>query len=67
MANVKLKFIDQDKDTISSSVILDGELIKIAIEYEHLNEVFMIWLDKSTAIKYAKTLRTEINKIQDHE
>ena len=26
---------------------------------------FMIELDKSTAIKFAKTLRTEINKIEE--
>lgn len=28
---------------------------------------FSIWLDKSTAIKFAKTLRTEINKITESE
>jgi hypothetical protein len=28
---------------------------------------FCIWLDKSTAIKFAKTLRTEINKITESE
>ena len=31
------------------------------------NEEFNVWLDKSTAIKFAKTLRTEINKITESE
>ena len=33
--------------------------------YDEDNQInHSIWLDKSTAIKFAKTLRTEINKIQ---
>ena len=31
------------------------------------NAKFNVWLDKSTAIKFAKTLRTEINKITESE
>jgi len=31
------------------------------------NEKHQIFLDKSTAIKFAKTLRTEINKITESE
>jgi hypothetical protein len=34
--------------------------------FDENNEItYSIWLDKSTAIRFAKTLRTEINKIQD--
>jgi hypothetical protein len=31
------------------------------------DEDFCIWLNKSNAIKFAKTLRTEINKITESE
>lgn len=40
--------------------------ISILIYYEqNEDDQNLIFLDKSTAIKFAKTLRTEINKIQD--
>lgn len=32
-----------------------------------VGEEYCLWLDKSTAIKFAKTLRTEINKITESE
>ena len=70
MARIDLKFIDcycsddfikVDCHTTSE---LDFECIRISgISFG--NEDFEILLDKSTAIKFAKTLRTEINKIQD--
>lgn len=41
----------------------------ISIRFFDLNNVFLhpIVMDKSTAIKFAKTLRTEINKITESE
>jgi hypothetical protein len=36
----------------------------ISISLEESNVINAIYLDKSTAIKFAKTLRTEINKIE---
>lgn len=41
---------------------LDNEYIEIIINDN--GKAVNIWLDKSTAIKFAKTLRTEINKIE---
>lgn len=38
--------------------------ISISLKFENDPEL-VISLDKSTAIKFAKTLRTEINKIED--
>ena len=64
MANVKIKFIDDINPGISTRVIVDTNVIKISIDYEYLDTIHCIYLDKSTAIKFAKTLRTEINKIE---
>jgi len=62
-AKIDLKFIDSAYDddfikveSIESLVLIDGCCN---------HHGFSIVLDKSTAIKFAKTLRTEINKIQD--
>lgn len=68
MANIKLKFLDECYDSTGCFIMVertdfqgDGDLISISGECE--GNSFMIQLDKSTAIKFAKTLRTEINKI----
>lgn len=74
MAKFELKFKDyNDSSTISVKKIEDEKLIEISLydclnacEFEGYKESF-IWLDKSTAIKLAKTLRTEINKITESE
>lgn len=65
MAKFELKFIANDDDTVSISVKESTGDIEINIEYEF--ESSTIILDKSTAIKFAKTLRTEINKITESE
>ena len=72
MAKFDLKFIDccENGDFIKVSTLetKDKEvknLINIS-GYCGPNN-FEIWLDKSTAIKFAKTLRTEINKITESE
>ncbi len=73
MANIDLKFLcsfDENdyiktyfKDYQEDGSQEDGRFICIKIKQE--NHINTIMLDKSTAIKFAKTLRTEINKIQD--
>ena len=67
MANFELKFIDQEWDfiTIESNVNCRKDLIMIKLNIG--KSYNLIGLDKSTAIKFAKTLRTEINKITEEE
>ena len=68
MAKFELKFIDVDfiERHIQTNVSgFNNNLISISGKDD--NNVFEIWLDKSTAIKFAKTLRTEINKITESE
>lgn len=74
MAKFELKFIDA-----SDTMYVDVNKIKINVSNKdmHLIEINIygidgksknwIRLDKSTAIKFAKTLRTEINKITESE
>lgn len=69
MAKIDIRFIDclDDGDFIQvKNCYVDcGEVIKISgFEQE---KPFTILLDKSTAIRFAKTLRTEINKITESE
>jgi len=68
MAKIDLKFID----FIDGQDYIKAEKFKhinsndfISIFGENLGREFEIILDKSTAIKFAKTLRTEINKIKE--
>lgn len=69
MAKFELRFID---------CFNENEFIKTECNFlnrENVIEIygkcgydnFSIYLDKSTAIKFAKTLRTEINKITESE
>ena len=62
MAKIDLKFIDNDYDNNFIQVKYIGQLISIQVS-ENNNNSINITLDKSTAIKFSKTLRTEINKI----
>jgi len=68
MAKIDLKFIDL-KDyntTIEVLAQVDNNLISIyAVDKRANNCGVCIHLDKSTSIKFAKTLRTEINKSQE--
>jgi len=70
MANIDLRFIDR---------IVSDDFIQVK-KYDTYNcgnviqisgtekgQRFQILLDKSTAIRFAKTLRTEINKITESE
>ena len=68
MANILIKFRDVglDNDFITAQFLKsshDGDVIYLKIESENCGTTSEIFLDKSTAIKFAKTLRTEINKI----
>ena len=67
MANVRLIFDSTERSDIQSSLechLNDNNEIFIKIE-DNTDFIACICLDKSTAIKFSKTLRTEINKIQD--
>ena len=71
MAKIDLKFLDEHTENVTIKVFTNTcNQIEITIDYVG-NEAdciednrSVILLDKSTAIKFAKTLRTEINKIQ---
>ena len=70
MAKYSIKFFDIEETTTIqcklSSYYKDNDSIEIFIEDERfVDNVKFIYLDKSTAIKLAKTLRTEINKIKE--
>lgn len=72
MAKFELKFKcnSNDKSNIkceySGSVLSRPEEILITIS-DSETRIHEVYLDKSTAIKFAKTLRTEINKITESE
>jgi hypothetical protein len=72
MAKFELKFLDADcNDTyITTNAYFGENLNRIWIEIGSISDneqKSFILLDKSTAIKFAKTLRTEINKITESE
>ena len=69
MAKIDLKFLDSQISTDFIKVEMDeqpddGEKVIFIEGSDCQCGEFMISLDKSTAIKFAKTLRTEINKIE---
>jgi hypothetical protein len=75
MANFEIKFFceSQIEEAWIKCGIYKDDFFKNSIRIE-LNDPFrndrtssIIYLDKSTAIKFAKTLRTEINKITESE
>lgn len=63
MAKFELKFLDfiNSNDFIKVGTDINNSVIEIYTESD--GQPCFILLDKSTAIKFAKTLRTEINKI----
>jgi hypothetical protein len=73
MAKFELKFkcFFGSGDTIEVNKLeqVDSEFNEhwISISIQNGGELYPIALDKSTAIKFAKTLRTEINKITESE
>ena len=62
MGNFKLTFFDRVDETRMECEHIDNT-IQISIRDKH--HFTIIELDKSTAIKFAKTIRTEINKIKE--
>lgn len=66
MANIDLKFIDYKEYYTTIEVNELNGIISIYSRNERQKNTMgvCIHLDKSTAIKFAKTLRTEINKIE---
>mgnify|MGYP003563102680 FL=1 len=73
MANFELylrDFYNQQKCSINKTLLFEHgtkEAIEIVF-YDNSGEItHSMYLDKSTAIKFAKTLRTEINKIIETE
>jgi hypothetical protein len=75
MAKFELKFLDCIMGEDFITVVCENQVIDdrvhtlnvICISGEENKIPFEIILDKSTAIKFAKTLRTEINKITESE
>lgn len=67
MAKFDLKFLDCINENEFIKVNADKRNEFIEIYSESQGESSFIVLDKSTAIKFAKTLRTEINKITESE
>jgi hypothetical protein len=72
MSKKDLKFLDVThfsfiKAKKEKYLSFDGgkEVIKIEIKGFNGENSYWVNLDKSTAIKFAKTLRTEINKIKE--
>ena len=69
MANYKMIFygseVSETEDHELTCSINDRNEIYIDIDTQSQSAGWIV-LDKSTAIKFAKALRTEINKIQDN-
>lgn len=67
MAKFELKFVDSEREdmTIQTSIFNINEIEILIKQYGIIRGC--VYLDKSTAIKFAKTLRTEINKITESE
>lgn len=64
MARLELRFLDRADRCWLEVKELNGVISIFACDEEQINTSGVcIHLDKSTAIKFAKTLRTEINKI----
>lgn len=60
--NKKIEVFKNEKEVLN----LKNDFIRIVIEEEN-GKITFFDMDKSSAIKFAKTLRTEINKITESE
>lgn len=67
MAKYEIKFFDVDEKDLSieTSIYVDNQIGITLKDAKYNDGGYTIFLDKSTAIKFAKTLRTEINKIKE--
>lgn len=64
MAKVELKVLDAELNFVKASVESYAHKNQIGIFIHHGKSFKQIRLDKSTAIKFAKMIRTEIGKIK---
>ena len=68
MAKFRIEFISESEDSyayIETRIFKnEPDAIVINIKDDTDSMARCVWFDKSTAIKFAKTLRTEINKIE---
>jgi len=67
MAKFELKFMASDSKKVTIETFANADFKDIVIVQRSESGIMTIVLDKSTAIKFAKTLRTEINKITESE
>ena len=68
MAKFDLKFLDFSDDSwirLFQEETQARQYITIEVYDSIADNYSTVYLDKSTAIKFAKTLRTEINKIKE--
>ena len=66
MANTKIIFLDDSNHSLSCYVNHANKLyLHIVGDGLDVDDSQYIELDKSTAIKFSKTLRTEISKMED--
>ena len=68
MAKIELKFLDFSDESwlkVTKEQTQEKQYITIDVYDDVACHYSTVYLDKSTAIKFAKTLRTEINKIKD--
>lgn len=66
MAKIELRFLDQGDDSFVQTKSL-GNLIRVEMGTPYQEESSVVDLDISTAIKFSKALRTEINKAKESE
>tara|TARA_R110000803_G_scaffold69326_2_gene131667 strand:+ start:5507 stop:5716 length:210 start_codon:yes stop_codon:yes gene_type:complete len=69
MAKIELRHLDctvqKRYATVETTKLYSKYAVKLSIWDIETNKIISIILDKSTAIRLAKTLRTEINKIEE--
>lgn len=66
MAKVELRFLDQNDGAFIQTSAFD-ETIRIEIWCPYQEEMNIVDLDVSTAIKFSKALRTKINQVKESE
>lgn len=67
MAKFELLLLDEYNDFLSVSTEVIENSVCIFFKDKESNQSFQIMLDKSTAIKLSKAIRTNINKLTESE
>jgi hypothetical protein len=65
MAKIELRHLDYTCDNYATVEEWGVGTLKVSFYDTTARRITPLFLDKSTAIKFAKTLRTEINKIKN--